>query len=387
MMKRITAVMALIAAAVQSAPVAAHGETGADRAAEASQQLEALVNRDGGSGAMAAVVRDGVLVWHGEAGYADIEAGIAMAHDHRLRIGSVSKFVSAALALRLHDAGLFDVDAPIADFLPDMPEHYASVTSRDLARHLAGMRHHDFGNFAEANNQLYYRDLYTPLAPILEEPLQSMPGERFEYSSFGFNLIGAAMEAHLGMRFDDLVQQHLAEPLALDNVLANDAMTLIERRAHFYTVTASNPVFPWMTDGALIPTIYRDDSDLYPSGGMLSNAVDLAILGHAVLAGTHLSDASRQRLVAPTVLQGGEPARIGRDGYGFGTLIYRRDGRVWGYGHGGLTNGGMAELIHLPDQRMTIAIIVNYNSMGASGFESFARDTLPQIFAEPWLRN
>ena len=351
-----------------------------DRADAAQRLLENTLASDGGSGIMAAVVEDGRVVWHGEAGFANLEQAIPLAGNHRLRIGSVSKFVTAALVLRLADEGRFDVDAPIRDYLPDLPESYAAVTADQLARHLSGMRHYDFGNFAEANNTIYHRWLMEPLEPLVAEPLLAPPGEHFVYSSFGYNLLGAALEAHLDQRFEQVLQAHLAAPLGLTDTLANDALAIVPRRAGFYTVTVANPVFDWMADGELVNTIYRDDSDLFPSGGLLSTASDLALLGHAVFATDLLSEAARARLVRSTVDAAGEPARLGPDGYGFGTIQYRRNGEVWGYGHGGLTNGGSAELIHLPASGITIAVIANYNAMGPSAFDRLVRERLPALF-------
>lgn len=369
------AVFVVMSAPVRGAETAPHDpEQGAQAA------LEAMVETDGGSGAMAAVMREGELIWHGEAGHADLEAQIPMREDHRLRIGSVSKLLTAALVLRMEEQGVANTSIPTMNFVPDVPAPLGLATLEQLSRHLGGVRQYDFANFAEANNQVYYTDLWSPLTMILDEPPFAEPGQQFEYSSLGFNLVGAALEHRTGKTFPALFFENLAEPLGLEDSLANDSMAIIPRRARFYTVTVANPMFEWMQDGGLINTIFRDDSDLYPSGGLLSSAIDLARFGDSLFSGAYISDAQVARLVEETMDGDGRAARLGGDGYGMGTVLYREGEEVIAYGHGGLTNGAQAELMYFPATRTTIALITNYNMMSESAFHQLARETLPRLF-------
>lgn len=146
----------------------------------------------------------------------------------------------------------------------------------------------------------------------------------------------------------------------------------------------ANPVFSRMADGALINTFYRDGSDYYPSGGMLSSAVDLARFTSAVFETPFLAASSRARITEPAVLTNGALAGFSANHlYSFGWEI-RRDvnAHTISYGHNGETNGAYAVIRYFPDENLAIAGIANYNVMGrkAAFFDAIASD-LRDIFA------
>jgi CubicO group peptidase (beta-lactamase class C family) len=146
-------------------------------------------------------------------------------------------------------------------------------------------------------------------------------------------------------------------------------LELIERRTRFYTR------FP---DGVLRNTIWRDSSDYYPSGGVLSSAQDLVRFASAMFGGDYLNASSLQRLTTEQRNAAGEGV-----GYTFGWQIgHDTQGRLF-YEHGGETNGAYATLRYYPAERLAIAGIVNANWMGgrASFFDAIRND-LPALYLD-----
>ena len=88
----------------------------ADQIQQAETLLETIIERDGGPGVSAAVVIDGSMAWNGAAGYADIEWDIPLTVNTRMRIGSVSKPITAAVLLRLADQDVMSPHARGAHF-------------------------------------------------------------------------------------------------------------------------------------------------------------------------------------------------------------------------------------------------------------------------------
>lgn len=78
---------------------------------QATALLEEVREIDRIPGVMAAVVRDGELIWSDAVGFADLESRTALTGRTRMRIGSVSKPLTAAMVLRLSSKGHIDLDA------------------------------------------------------------------------------------------------------------------------------------------------------------------------------------------------------------------------------------------------------------------------------------
>ncbi|MDO1558162.1 serine hydrolase domain-containing protein [Brevundimonas sp. 2R-24] len=358
-----------VAALSLTAPAASAVPAEPSRADEAQAILARILERDGTPGVMAAVYRNGELIWSGATGLADIENRAPLTPTTRMRIGSVSKPLTAVLALRLRDQGRLDLDADVRALVTELPEPTDGIiTARRLAAHTAGVRQYDFRDIQDANNFLYYPNLTAALARTVGDPLVSAPGAAHHYSSLGYNILGILAERAAAAEFGELIGREVAAPLGLENTMIDHPLAIISGRTRFYTR------FP---DGVVRNTIWRDSSDFYPSGGLLSTAEDLARFGDAVFSGSWLSEASMRDVLTEATTIAGEGV-----GYSFGWQIGRRaDGSIEWYGHGGETNGAYASLRYYPDEKLTVAVITNANAMSYRPyFFEAARTELPAVF-------
>jgi CubicO group peptidase (beta-lactamase class C family) len=145
-----------------------------------------------------AVLDDGEVAW--SRGF-----GTRAANDRRpvdehtvFEAASLSKPVVAYLALRLADAGRFDLDRPLLQYVPvpDLEDpRAASITPRMILSHTTGLQNELIGN--------------DRLALAFE------PGERFRYSGEGFLLLQRALEAIGGQRLDVLTPDLVLTPLGM----------------------------------------------------------------------------------------------------------------------------------------------------------------------------
>ena len=127
-----------------------------------------------------AVMRGEELLWAEAFGQVDLELTVTATTSHRFRLGSVSKVITATLAATLAARNLVDLDAPIARYMPDLPEQHRATTLRQLLTHRGGIRHYaDKDDSREAPgpiDQRRYLNNADILAVFIDDPLIAKPG-------------------------------------------------------------------------------------------------------------------------------------------------------------------------------------------------------------------
>lgn len=280
-------------------------------------------------------------VWHEGFGFADVEARTPATPETGFRIGSVSKLLTATALMRLSQTAVVDLDAPIANYLAALPPHLRDITLRQLAGHMAGIRHYR-GNEFLSNTP--WETLGDAVSIFASDTLVAEPGSRYAYSSYGYNLIGAVLEAVLDRPFPEVIHRDLAAPLDMRATVPDLKGKAIPQRARTYSVSAAG----WA------PTPDDDLSGRWPSGGYLSSTDDLARLGRAVLGPGLLNSASLSLMLTPQRLGSGDVTSVG---IGWRVSVDSR-GRQYLH-HGGSSNGGAAFLLVYPKEQLVVAMASN----------------------------
>lgn len=331
--------------------------------AAAAAKARALVDREMfrtlAPGVSVAVERDGRLVWSEAIGCADVELQTPVTKTTRLRIGSVSKPLTSAALGRLVEDGKLDLDAPVQKYVPDFPRKAWPVTTRELAGHLAGVRHYEGAEFEIRD---HYANVRAALSIFEKDALLFEPGTRFSYSSYGWNLIAAVLEAASGTPFLELMQQTVFDPAGLAHTAPDDPRPIVPGRAHFYTRDER---------GGVVNAGFVDNSYKWAGGGFVSTAEDLVTFAFALLDGKLL------RPETVRLLWTSQKTADGREtGYGIGWSVGTDAKGRRRISHSGGAQGGTAYLVIYPEQRLAAAMIVNSD-------ESFTGQT-PKI-AEAFL--
>ena len=275
------------------------------------------------------VAARGKIVWSVSCGYADLRSRRPVTAHTRFRIGSVSKTLTATALADYAESGRVDLDASVDRYV-DFPSHSGAITLRRLAGHLAGIRHYE--SRAEAVNRRHFASVTASLALFAGDPLVAEPGMRFSYSSYGYDVIGAALERVSGRDFASLMRDAVLAPAHMrETTLANAPR---EARSTFYEITDSGGV-------RVAPPI--DLSDRLPAGGFLSTADDLARFGVALIDGTLVDKGT-----AATMFRSQRTAAGEETGYGLGFELQPSQLGLF-VGHTGAVAGGTAGLlIHVP---------------------------------------
>ena len=316
-------------------------------------------------GLSVAIAAGGKLVWSESCGFADRKRQRKVSRTTQFRVGSVSKTLTAATIALLSQRELLDVDASIRDYVTSFPRSGPAPTLRQLGGHLGGIRHYQGG---EAINTRHYSSVTDSLRVFVDDPLVAPPAEEFHYSSYGFNLLGAAVETATGTEFGRAVAATLLEPLGMKRTSVGRPPAGGTR---FYEITGSRRAVP-------APRI--DLSDRYPSGGVLSTAEDLVRLGIGVTRARFLDERSRALLFTP------QRTRAGRStSYGFGFEVGESPVGP-GVGHTGNVVGGTAFILIHPRTRVVVALATNIGFVTAPRPPDLSGTPEPPQLAMPFIR-
>lgn len=304
--------------ALTGAPVAEAADPARAAAiARARPLVQALQQRLRLPGIAIAVGLDGREVWAFASGYADLDAKKPLTLDAQFRIGSASKaFTSAAMAT-LVQAGKVDLDAPLQTYLPWFPAKPWPLSTRQVMSHTAGLR--DYGLCAcfpiwEYYNRTHYASLREAVASVANAPLRFAPGSGYAYTSLGYNLAGSVIESAAQQDFLGYLDRAVLQPLQLRHTRADDATADLPDRVQFYEV-----------DGDEYKAAFAvDNSNKWPSGGLLSTPRDLVRFGNGILAGTVFDAATRERFWTEQKLADGS---ANGDHYALGWRV--SDGHAW----------------------------------------------------------
>jgi len=291
------------------------------------------------------VAVDGKIMYSEGFGYADLEERVPVWPTTKFRIGSISKPLTATALMQLVEAGKLDLDAPVQKYVPSFPDKGAVITARMLAGHLAGIRHYQGDEF---NIQKHYANVLDGMKIFENDPLVSPPGTKFNYSSYGYNLLSAVVESASGENFLAYMQKHVFEAMGLAHTAADQNTQIVEQRSRFYEKEK---------DGTLENAPYVDNSYKWAGGGFLSTSEDLVRFGSMLLQPGFLKADSLKLLFTSQKTKSGEET-----GYGTGWGITKSpSGRVV-YEHSGGSIGGSSQLMVYPETHMVVALVTNLTS-------------------------
>ncbi len=302
------------------------------------------MRRSGIPGAAVTVVRDGRVVWSEGFGLADAENRVPATTLTRFRIGSVSKPLATAALGILIEEGRLDLDAPVQRYVPSFPAKRYPFTVRQLAGHLAGIRH--YGNDEEFLSMKHYGSVSDALSIFRNDSLQFRPGEQFGYSTFGYVLLSAVIESAAGEPFVSFVRRRVIDPIGMRHTVAEYPDSIIPYRARFYSRKDSL--------SAIHNAPFVDNSNKWAGGGYLSTTEDLALFGQSMSTAGLLKRGTMDVLWTSMRTADGKPTN-----YGVGWSVNTDSSGRRMISHSGGSVGGTALLFIFPEERLVFAFLFN----------------------------
>ena len=262
-------------------------------------------------GLSVAVGVGGDIVWAEGFGWADLENRVPVAPGTRFRIGHASKALTSAAVGLLLEKGRLQLGDEIQTYVPAFPRKQWRVTLRQLMGHMAGVRH--YRNEVDYMPSAHCDRAAEGLRSFENDPLQFEPETQSKYSTFGWILVSAAVEAASGAPVFAFMRTQIFEPLGMADTTSDSPTEPIPDQATFYYPRMSgDPSF-----GPELATTV-DYSCFAGAGGFVSTPSDLVRFGMAVSAqgGKLLQPATVRKLQTPQALASGEETE-----YGLGWMV------------------------------------------------------------------
>jgi D-alanyl-D-alanine carboxypeptidase len=326
------------------------------RTSEAAVQrlLDRLVATPGGPvGAIVTLYRGGrttVL----RAGRADASRPGAPRPGDHMRIASISKAFTGAVALHLVQLGRLGLDDTIGQRLPGvMPRAWSMVTVREMLNHTSGLPDYTQSDGFRIQAMTNPRGYVSPMRIIgwvREEGLRFTPGSRYEYSNTDNIVVGLVAQRVTGRSFGKLLSTILFGPAGLSQTtFPTRRISLPTPFMHGYDVEPGKP--PQDVSTFLSP------SGAWASGAIVSTPADLAAFIRADLAGRFFGSAQRRQQLR-FVAGASSPPGPGRNSAGLAIFRYQtRCGTV--YGHTGNFPGYVQWAAATADGRRSVTTSLN----------------------------
>ena len=323
----------------------------ADAVEQGRQIVRASLTEQNLPGLSVAVGIGGDIVWAEGFGFADLENRVPVTPDHRFRIGTASTVLTSAAVGLLLEKGRLKLDDVIQTYVPAFPEKQWPVTLRQLMGHMAGVST-DGGDEGPLFTEHCERPVEA-LQHFAESSLLFEPGTQYRYSSYGWILVSAAVEAAADEPFLTFMREQIFDPLGMRDTIADSATEPIPDRATLYFPRfAADPHYG-------LHLMRRLDYSCYAGSSVfLSTPSDLVRFGMAINSGKLLQPATVQLLQTSQRLASGEET-----GYGLGwdletVTLAGKQTRV--VGHDGESLGGMvASFMTFPEHGIVVAVTSN----------------------------
>jgi CubicO group peptidase (beta-lactamase class C family) len=203
--------------------------------ARATERLQQHIDDGDIAGVVAAVARDGKLVYFESLGQMDREQGKPMQDDSLFRLYSMSRQITSAAVLKLYEQGKFKFDDPIKLYLPQFEDQRVLIdsSSTDLSQtkartgditvahlltHTSGLGSRSSALYRENN----VRDKNISLDEMVDNaariPLFQDPGTAFRYGIHA-TILGKLIEVWSGESFEEYLRKNLFDPLDMDSTM------------------------------------------------------------------------------------------------------------------------------------------------------------------------
>ena len=342
---------------------------------EIDRLFEQFASRNRVPGIAWGILIDGKLVDSGSAGFRDIASKAPARPDTVFRIASMTKSFTAMSILKLRDEGKLTLDDLAERYVPQLGalKYPTSDSPRLTIRHLLS---HAEG-FPEDNpwgdRQLAVTD--DQMAAMIQKgvPFSNAPGIAYEYSNFGFAILGRIVSRVSGIPYGDYVQRSILTPLGMTATTLDPSRVPSDRVAHGYRLEDGQ----WRDEPSL------PDGAFGAMGGMMTSTDDLArYVGFLMSAWPPRDDpddgpirrssAREMQQVwrpSPATLtrdQVDAPLRLNTGGYAFGLRVWQSCGQKHLVAHSGGLPGFGSHMRWLPEYGVAIIAMGNltYTSWG-----------------------
>jgi D-alanyl-D-alanine carboxypeptidase len=307
-------------------------------------------------GVSAVVTRNEEVIFAGASGVADLETGRKMTPDTVLYAGSLTKILTAVLALQLVEKGELALDDVIPGRAIESSKRNVNIQVAHLLTHASGLdREGNFNYWFNAD----FPDERALANYLATADLQSAPGDSVSYSNIGYAALGPVIAHASGQSYDDALFDGVFKPLGMDSSGTLEPGNQLSAGYSPVNRVTPNKTRPFAGLGRYVGTRrireYHDAKAMTPAFGAYTSSYDLSRLARMLLGyggDKVLSADMRARLLT---------AQAGERGLGIRLARYKSRPVAR---HGGWFAAHRTHL--LLDLRSGIAVVVMANSDSAA---------------------
>ena len=332
-----------VASVIGSAPL----PRWAGAVAQGRQLARAGLTQQNVPGLSVAVGVAGEIVWAEGFGWANLESRVPVTPRMRFRIGHVSKALTSAGVGLLREQGRLNLDDDIQAYVPAFPRKEWPVTLRQLMGHVAGVRHYRDTEWGDKPSVRCERAA-EGLQGFADDPLLFEPETQYRYSTYGWVLVSAAVEAVANEPFFTFMRTQVFSPLGMAATEPDNATEPMPDRVTSY--------FRGNLGSELTTNV--DYSCFAGAGAYLSTPSDLVRFGMALTSGTFLQPSTVRMLQTRQQLLSGEETD-----YGLGWMLETVElagERTPLAGHASRTiEGASTSFLTFPERGLVVAVTAN----------------------------
>ena len=310
--------------------------------ARMDQVVQSYVSNGTFAGSVLVARGSDVIVSEGY-GLANVEWNVPSSPSARFRVASITKQFTAAAILLLEERGRLRIDDLVKTHLPEAPATWDRITLFHLLTHTAG-----FPGGRQAPVESADGTVAGFVTALMQRPLESQPGERFNYTNSGYFVLGHLMQKLTGKSYETFLRENIFTPLGMKDS-ALDSPSVIARRAGSYTVTPNGLVNASYASARIVPNT---------AAGLYSTTEDLMRWQNGLYGGKVISKASLQKMTTPF-----------KGDYGLGVYIRTVDGRR------AATHGGgappFANLTYFFDRGVSVVVLGNLSVAPSAGIAGY----------------
>lgn len=315
------------------------------------QFIEAKMKETGMTAISVAIVKDDFL-WQKGFGLADVENNVPATAESSYRMASVTKPMTAVGIMKLVEQGKINLDAEVQTYVPYFPKKQYPVTIRQLLGHLGGISH--YKNYATEGRIREPKNTREAIRIFEDFDLVAEPGTRYNYTSYGYNLLGAVIEGASGRSYGEFMLDEVWKPLGMTSTVMDDPRAIIPKRVRGYT----------MEGGKLRNSEYVDISSRFAGGGTRSTVGDMIRFVQGVADGKVLKPETVRMMWTPQTLRAGTFTNYGL-GFGFAPSSGR-----FVVAHSGSQQEVRTDFGWLPGERFGYALASNFEEASLDDFAS-----------------
>ncbi|MBU1130013.1 beta-lactamase family protein [Patescibacteria group bacterium] len=307
------------------------------------------------------VAKNNEIIFEYFFGFANKRKRILNKIDTKFSLGSLNKMFTGIAILQLVEKGLLELDDTIDQYLPkdSNVNIKKGITIHHLLTHTSGLGHYtkDWNKLKNIRESL--RSISDFIALFKNEPLLFKPGEKYQYSGNGYELLGAIIEVVTKQSYYNCIKKNIFKKANMSNsdfceinkkdLKPNIAIGYKKNKKSFFTPSKEKPV------NNLDINLVKGSA----AGGAYSTVHDLFNFSKALFENTLLSNEMTTLAVTPKIKIETKGTQTLFCGYGFQIVDF--GGNCTKIGHGGIFAGVNARLDIYKKLGYTVIVLSNYD--------------------------